>query len=94
LIFIIFYFLTIVHTVQSDLHSSFTIRRGLACFVAQQEKQLHGVSCRESDSGLPYSKPTHYHLNHAAPFEPCRTFKTEPRRTLKKLAKLSDWGCG
>jgi hypothetical protein len=35
-------------------------------FFAQQEKNLHEVPSRESNSGLPYSKPTRYQLSHAA----------------------------
>ncbi len=31
------------------------------------------VPSRESNSGLPSSKPTHYQLSHAAPYEPRRT---------------------
>jgi hypothetical protein len=31
------------------------------------------VLSRESNSGLPYSKPTHYHLSYAAPSELRRT---------------------
>jgi hypothetical protein len=31
------------------------------------------VPSRESNSGLPYSKPTRYQLSHAAPYEPRRT---------------------
>jgi hypothetical protein len=38
-------------------------------FFAQQEKNLHEVPSRESNSGLPYSKPTRYQLSHAAPWE-------------------------
>ncbi len=37
-------------------------------FFAQQEKNLHEVPSRESNSGLPYSKPTRYQLSHAAPY--------------------------
>ncbi len=60
-------------------------------FFAQQENNLHGLPSRESNSGLPYSKPTHYQRSHAAPWptEPRRTLTngatphpTEPRRTL------------
>jgi hypothetical protein len=36
------------------------------CF-AQQEKNLHGGPNRESNSGLPYSKPTHCQLSYAVP---------------------------
>ena len=38
-------------------------------FFAQQEKNLHEVPSRESNSGLPYSKPTRYQLSHAAPYD-------------------------
>ena len=36
-------------------------------FFAQREKNLHGVPNRESNSDLPYSKPTHYSTNWATP---------------------------
>jgi hypothetical protein len=35
------------------------------------------VPRRESNSGLPYSKPTRYQLSHAAPYEPRRTIRAE-----------------
>ncbi len=51
------------------------------------------VPSRESNSGLPYSKPTRCQLSHAAPYEPRRTIwatphhlshaaPSEPRRTI------------
>jgi hypothetical protein len=32
-------------------------------FFAQQEKNIHGVPSRKSNSGLPYNKPTHYYVH-------------------------------
>jgi len=32
-----------------------------------RKRRLHGVPSRESNSGLPYSKPMHYHLSYTAP---------------------------
>ena len=43
------------------------IHRGLLLYphrlIAHQEKNLHGVPSRESNSGLPYIKPTHFQLS-------------------------------
>ena len=50
-------------------------------FFAQQEKNLHEVPSRESNSGLPYSKPTRYQLSLAAPYW-ATPHLAEPRRTL------------
>ncbi len=40
---------------------------------------LHGVPSRESNSGLPYSNPTHFQMSYAAPLN-------ELRRTLMSYA--------
>ncbi len=41
-------------------------------------KNLPGLPSRESNSGMPCSKPTHYHLSYAAPFlsyaAPCLSY--------------------
>jgi hypothetical protein len=61
-------------------NSSVAIRRGpLHLLIAGQlsGKTLPVVESRESNSGLPYSKPTHYQLSYAAP--------SELRPTLVKL---------
>ncbi len=58
----------------------------IACMLSGDN--LPVVPSRESNSGLPYSKPTRCKLSHAAPYwatphhsEPRRTI-TEPRRTI------------
>ncbi len=65
------YIHTFIHTMQSSILLSFIIFRGpSSCiFIAfpLSKRSLLGVPSRESNSGLPYSKPTHY---------------TELRRTL------------
>jgi hypothetical protein len=51
-------------------HLSVAIRRGLSPFLHRFEAQwesLPVVPSRESNSGLPYSKPTLYQLSNAAP---------------------------
>ncbi len=51
-------------------HSSVAIRWGLSPFLHRlfaQWGNLPVVPSRESNSGLPYSKPTSYQLSHAAP---------------------------
>jgi len=45
------------------------------------EKNLPVVPSRESNSGLPSSKPTRYQLSHAAPYW-ATPHHTEPRRTM------------
>jgi hypothetical protein len=45
----------------------------IACLLSGDD--LPVVPSRESNSGLPYSKPTRFQLSHAAPY-------TEPRRTI------------
>jgi hypothetical protein len=45
-------------------------------------RNLHGVPSRDSNSGLPYSKPAYYHLSHAAP----PTLHPKPRCTLSHAA--------
>ncbi len=63
-------FLTIIYTVQSYIHSSFTIYRGpSSCnlIASSLNKRRTSMGCRESNSGLLYSKPMHYQLSHAAP---------------------------
>ncbi len=62
---------------------------------------LPRVPSRDSNSGLPYSKPVLYQLSHAAPWtepsctltEPRRTL-TEPRRTLNCSEEKSCMGGG
>jgi hypothetical protein len=59
----------------TNVHSSFILHHSLRPvflypphrFFAQQEKNLHGAPSRESNSGLPFSKPTHYQLSYSAP---------------------------
>ncbi len=43
---------------------------------------FHGFPRRDSNSGLPYSKPVHYHLNHAAPLPEPHCTLSEQRYTL------------
>ncbi len=77
------YFITDIHTfIQS--HSSVAIRWGLSPFLHRlfaQWGNLPVVPSRESNSGLPYSKPTRYQLSHAAPYRATPHHK-EPRRTM------------
>ncbi len=46
-----------------------------------------GVPSRDSNSGLPYSKPMRYNLSHTAPEEPHRTLK--PHRTLEPKVQFT-----
>jgi hypothetical protein len=50
---------------QLRIRSSFAIRRGPPSCIfidaSLSKRSLHGVPRREKNSGLPYSKPTHYH---------------------------------
>ncbi len=81
-------FLTSIRTIQSYVLSSFVICRGpSSCiFIAPLSKRsLLGVPSRESNSGLPYSKPTHYQLNCAAPYWTA-PHPSELRRTLLNCA--------
>ncbi len=52
------------------LRSSFTIRRGPSSWIliasSLSKESLHGMPSRDSNPGLPYSKPTHYQLSCAA----------------------------
>ncbi len=61
--------LTFIHTIQSYILSSFIICLGLSSciFIASPLRSLLGVASRESNSGQPYSKPTHYELSYATP---------------------------
>ena len=56
-----------IHTI----HLSVAVRRGLSPsphrFVSSVGKTVPVVPSRESNSGLPYSKPTRYQLSNAAP---------------------------
>ncbi len=78
-----YFFITYIHTfIQS--HSSVAIRCGLSPFLHRlfaQWGNLPVVPSRESNSGLPYSKPTRYQLSHAAPCW-ATPHHTEPRRTI------------
>ncbi len=52
-------------------HSFINIRWGPSLFLHScrlSGRNLHGVPSRDSNSGLPYIKPAHYHLSHAAPY--------------------------
>jgi hypothetical protein len=70
-----------IHTI----HLSVAVRRGLSPsphrFVSSVGKTVPVVPSRESNSGLPYSKPTRYQLSNAAPSEQRRTI-SEQRRTM------------
>ncbi len=62
-----FFFYTIDTFIQ---HSYINIRWCLSpylhsCWLSGQN--FHGVPSRDSNLGLPYSKPAHYHMRHAAP---------------------------
>ncbi len=87
-----------VHTVHSfyniyAVNSSVAICWGSSPF--RHRWPAHRVSSRESNSGLPYIKPTHYQLSYAAPYwatphptelhRPCgpTPHPTELRRTLR-----------
>jgi hypothetical protein len=78
-LFVYFSYFYYVHTFINHIHTahmSVAIRRGLSPslhrFEAQWESLLVVLS-RESNSGLPYSKPTLYQLSNAAPPEQRRT---------------------
>ncbi len=61
-----------IHTYIHTIHSSFAIRWGLSPFLHRWFAQLGNllvVPGRESNSGLPYSKPTRYQLSQAAPYD-------------------------
>jgi hypothetical protein len=65
------YFITYIHSItfiQYIYPTSFA-EASLHLFIACKlsGKNLPVVSSRESNSGLPYSKPTYYQLSHAAP---------------------------
>jgi hypothetical protein len=65
-------------------HLSVAIRRGLSLSLHRFEAQwesLPVVPSRESNSGLPYSKPTRYQLSNAAPYEQRRTIRATPHHT-------------
>ncbi len=71
------------------LHSYFTIRRSLSSWIliasSLSKGSLHGMPNRESNSGLPYSKPTHYQLSCAAPYW-AAPHPTDLRRILLSCA--------
>ncbi len=94
-LFEIYYFLTFIHTIQSHIHSSFTIRRGPSSWIliasSLSKGSLHGMPSRDSNSGLPYSKPTHYQLSCAASSTELRRILTELRRILTELRRILHW---
>jgi hypothetical protein len=68
------YFITYIHSfIQSRSYNTFNHRHLLrplsisSSLVCSVGKHLPVVPSRESNSGLPYSKPTGYQLSHAAP---------------------------
>ncbi len=78
-LFVYFYYSVTIHTfIQSFTHN---IRWGPSPYLHScrlSGRNLPGVPSRDSNSGLPYSKPAHYQLSCAAPcvcsfyFEQCR----------------------
>jgi hypothetical protein len=94
-----------VHTVHSfyniyTVNSSVAICWGSSTF--RHRWPAHRVSSRESNSGLPYIKPTHYQLSNAAPYWATRILLSyaapywatphpaELRRTLLSYAAPSE----
>jgi hypothetical protein len=63
------YFMTYIHSF-NHIHPSSFAEVSLHIFIAGKlsGKNLPVVLSRESNSGLPYSKPTRYQLSHAAPY--------------------------
>ncbi len=66
-----FYYFFNIHSYNTiTLRSSFIIRRGPSSWFliasSLSKWSLHGMPSRDSNSGLPYSKPTHYQLSCAA----------------------------
>ncbi len=86
------------------VHSSVAIREVLlqisSSLVSLGGKtSLHGMPSRESISGLPYSRPTHYRLSYAAPFKMLFTvpkWRWPPTRTCRAPAvpERSTWPAG
>jgi hypothetical protein len=73
----------LIHTI----HLSVAIRQGLSPYLhrwSAQWENLPVVPSRESNSGLPYSKPTLYQLSNAAPYQLSNAapYPTEQRRTM------------
>jgi hypothetical protein len=82
-LFIFHIFITYIHTFIQYIYPSPFAEASLHFFIASMlsGKHLPVVPSRESNSGLPYSKPTRYQLSHAAPSTEPRRTPTEPRRT-------------
>ncbi len=84
-LFIFHIFITYIHTITfiHYIYPSPFAEASLHFFIASMlsGRHLPVVPSRESNSGLPYSKPTRYQLSHAAPCW-ATPHLTEPRRTL------------
>jgi hypothetical protein len=78
-LFLFIFHILYIHTfIQSQfIHPSPFAEASLHFFIAfmLSGEDLPVVPSRESNPGLPYSKPTRYQLSHAAP-------SAEPRRTI------------
>ncbi len=74
----IFYIFRTIHSLR--VHSCFLI-------ALRSVEGLPGVPSRDSNSGLPYIKPTHYYLSCAAPYLSCAAPWSELRHTLPELRR-------
>jgi hypothetical protein len=67
----LFFFIQYRRYIHTIIHSSFiNIRWGPSPYLHScrlSGRNLHGVPSRDSNPGLPYSKPARYQLSHAAP---------------------------
>ncbi len=91
--FCLFFIFSNIHTIiQSHSHNTFaeaSLHLLIACKLSGTD--LPVVPSRESNSGLPSSKPTRYQLSHAAPCEPRRTIILWLLPLLNQTWILFDW---
>ncbi len=87
-LFIFHIFITFIHSITFIKYIDPSPFAGVSLhlFIARKlsGKYLPVVPRRESNSCLPYSKPTCYQLSYAAPW-------TEPRRTITELRRTMNW---
>ncbi len=100
-LFIFFFYRTYIHTVQSSvaMHSA---EVPLHLLIAGHCGQLPGVPSRQSNSALPYSKPTHYQLSYAATYTAAwlagrldariRKCQAEIRNSVTQNEMAKTWG--